>query len=95
MSSAYDTIRRDTLIDIVKNFLDDNEVKLIQLLLSNTTLGIRINKNEAESPQGDTLSGVLFNIYNTRQKSWDTSHFSVFCNELSSPSPPETMLVFW
>ena len=32
--------------------------------------------------------------YNSRQKSWDFG-LSVFCSELSSPSPPETMLVFW
>ena len=43
---------------------------MIQLLLSNTTLDVRINKAETEpfssnmgSPQGDALSGVLFNIY--------------------------------
>jgi len=70
MSSAFDTIRCDTLINIVKNFLDEDEVRMIQLLLSNTTLDIRINKAETEpfnsnmgSPQGDALSGVLFDIY--------------------------------
>jgi len=70
MSSAFDTIRHDTLFNIVKNFLDEDEVRMIQLLLSNTTLDIRINKAEAEpfisnmgSPQGDALSGVLFDIY--------------------------------
>ena len=70
MSSAFDTIRRDTLINIVKNFLDEDEVRMIQLLLSNTTLDIRINKAETKpfnsnmgSRQGDALSGVLFDIY--------------------------------
>ena len=70
MSSAFDTIRRDTLINIVKDFHDEDEVRMIQLLLSNTTLDIRINKAETEpfnsnmgSPQGDALSGVLFDIY--------------------------------
>ena len=70
MSSAFDTIRRDTLINIVKDFLDEDEVRMIQLLLSNTSLDIRINKAETEpfnsnmgSPQGDALSGVLFDIY--------------------------------
>ena len=43
---------------------------MIQLLLSNTTLDIKIYKAETEpfnsnmgSPQGDALSGVLFDIY--------------------------------
>ena len=43
---------------------------MIQLLLNNTTLDVRINNAEAEpfssnmgSPQGDALRGVLFNIY--------------------------------
>ena len=70
MSSAFDAIRRDTLINIVKNFHDEDEVRMIQLLLSNTTLDIRINKVETEpfnsnmgSPQGDALSSVFFDIY--------------------------------
>ena len=70
MSSAFDTIRREQLVDIAKKFLDEDEVRMIQLLLSNTTLDVRINNAETEpfssnmgSPQGDALSGVLFNIY--------------------------------
>eukprot|EP00795_Rhopilema_esculentum_P003525 gene3525-biopygen1 len=70
MSSAFDTIRREQLVDIAKKFLNEDEVRMIQLLLSNTTLDVRINNAETEpfssnmgSPQGDALSGVLFNIY--------------------------------
>ena len=70
MSSAFDTIRREQLIGIVKKFLDEDEVRMIQLLLSNTTLDVRINNAETVpfssnmgSPQGDALSGVLFDIY--------------------------------
>ena len=43
---------------------------MIQLLLSNNMLDIRINKTETKpynsnmgSQQGDSLSGVLFNVY--------------------------------
>ena len=43
---------------------------MIRLLLSNTTLKIKLNNVNAEpfgsnigSPQGDALSGTLFNIY--------------------------------
>ncbi|XP_065062423.1 uncharacterized protein LOC135689200 [Rhopilema esculentum] len=70
MRSAFDTIRREQLVDIAKKFLVEDEVRMIQLLLSNTTLDVRINNAETEpfssnmgSPQGDALSGVLFNIY--------------------------------
>ena len=70
MSSAFDTIRREQLIDILKRFLEEEEVRMIQLLLSKTKLDVRINNAETEpfisnigSPQGDALSGVLFDIY--------------------------------
>ena len=70
MSSAFDTIRREKLIEILKSFLDEDEVRIIRLLSSNTTLGIRMNNVETEpftsnigSPQGDGISGVLFDIY--------------------------------
>ena len=68
MSSAFDTIQCDTLINS-KGFLNEDEVRMIQLLLSNTMLDIRINKAETEpfngnmgSPQGDAISGVSFDI---------------------------------
>ena len=68
MSIAFNTIRREQLIDILKKFKDEDEVRMIQLSLSNTTLDVRINNAETEpfimgSQQGDALSGVLFNIY--------------------------------
>ena len=57
-------------MNIVKDFHDEDEVRMIQLLLSNTSLDIKINKAETEpfnsnmgSPQGIALSGVLFDIY--------------------------------
>ena len=43
MSSAFDTIRREKLIEILKSFLDEDEVRIIRLLLSNTTLDIMNN----------------------------------------------------
>ena len=70
MSSAFDTIRREQLIGIVKKFLDEDEVRMIQLSLSNTTLDVRINNAETVPfssnmglAQGDALSGVLFDIF--------------------------------
>ncbi len=42
MSNAFDTIRHEYLIGIAKKFPDEDEVRMIQLLLSNTTLNVRI-----------------------------------------------------
>ena len=41
MSSAFGTIKRDRLIEILTTFLDDDEIRMIRLLLTNTTLEIR------------------------------------------------------
>lgn len=70
MSSAFDTINRQELLDVLDTFVDEDEVRMIRLLLSDTTLEIKINGAETEpfesnvgSPQGDGISGPLFNIY--------------------------------
>ena len=70
MSSAFDTIIREELINILENILHEGEVRMVRLLLSNTTLEIKISGIETEefvsnigSPQGDGISGILFNIY--------------------------------
>ena len=67
MSSAFDTIIREELINIPENILHEDEVRMVRLLLSNTTLEIRIETEEfvsnIGSPQGDGISGILFNIY--------------------------------
>ena len=70
MSSAFDTIRRKKLIEILQTFLEEDEIRIIQYLLSNTTLEIKMANVETEqfssnigAPQGDALSGTLFTIY--------------------------------
>ena len=70
MSAAFDTIIRARLIEIVKTFLDEDEVRIIRYLLSNTTLKVKINGVDGEpfrsnigSSQGDGLSGKLYTIY--------------------------------
>ena len=73
MSNAFDTIRRSTLIETLQSFLEEDEVRMIRILLSNTTLEIKNNSNNniptqsftsnTGSPQGDGLSGCLFDIY--------------------------------
>ena len=71
MSSAFDTIRRSTLIETLKTFLNEDEVRMIRVLLSNTTLEIKTNNEIPSQPfetnigsmQGDSLSGCLFDVY--------------------------------
>ena len=70
MSSAFDTIYKDQLINIAEEILDEDEVRIIRVLLSDTTLEVKINKAESSpftsnigSPQGDSISGPLFTLY--------------------------------
>ena len=66
MSSAFDTIKREKLIEIINTFLDEDDTRIIRFLLTNTTLEIKMNNVETQtfesnigSPQGDGLSGTL------------------------------------
>ena len=48
ISRTFDRIRHEQPIAIVKKFLDEDEVRMIQFLFSNTTLDVRINNPETE-----------------------------------------------
>ncbi|GMF57083.1 unnamed protein product [Phytophthora fragariaefolia] len=70
LSRAFDTIDRAKLMDVLRSFLDDDEVRLIQLLLADTTLSLRSGSTTLNpftsnlgTPQGGSLSPVLFIIY--------------------------------
>lgn len=71
MSAAFDTIDRNKLLEILENLVADDELRIIRYLLSETTINIKINGNETDrpfnsnigTPQGDSLSPVLFIIY--------------------------------
>ncbi|XP_057292662.1 uncharacterized protein LOC130621394 [Hydractinia symbiolongicarpus] len=70
MSSAFDTIKRDDLLNILGNVINEDELRLIRFLLANTNLEIRMKDVDTTpfpsnigSPQGDGISGCLFNIY--------------------------------
>ena len=71
MSSAFDTIDRKRLLEILETFLEEDEIRLIQFLLSNTHISIKVSGATTElpflanvgTPQGDSLSPVLFIIY--------------------------------
>ena len=70
MSSAFDTIRRTTILDLLKAAgCNEDDIRLVRFLLSNTKLRVRVNGHlsaEFESLlgafQGDCLSGCLFTL---------------------------------
>ena len=70
MTSAFDTIHRKKIIEIAKTILDEDEIRMLHLLLSDTTLEVYVDEATTKpfnsnigSPQGDSISGPLFNIY--------------------------------
>ena len=63
-------LRRDKLLDILQTFLGESEMRIIRLLLADTSLELRLSTGECHAfatsigtPQGDSLSPVLFTIY--------------------------------
>lgn len=71
LSQAFDTINRKKLMEILKGILDEDEYNIISVLLKETTLEIQWNgkcigdyfETNIGTPQGDSLSPVLFIIY--------------------------------
>ena len=69
MSSAFDTIDRAELMSILETIVDEDELRMCRILLSDTTMKMRFDNHEEEtfptnkgSPQGDGISGTFFNI---------------------------------
>ena len=66
MSSAFHTVIRIDLIEILENILPEDEVGMARLLHSNTstkggeTESFQSNKG---SPQGESISRIFFNIF--------------------------------
>ena len=70
MSSAFDTIKRSTILRLLEDAgCAEDDIRLVRLLLSNTKIRVRVNNaTSAEfistngSFQGDSLSGILFTL---------------------------------
>ena len=70
MSRAFDTVKRDTIINILQDAgCSEDDIRLVQYLLSNTCLRVRVNTSLSEefesllgAFQGDSLSGKLFTL---------------------------------
>ncbi|XP_029654833.1 uncharacterized protein LOC115228377 [Octopus sinensis] len=70
MSRACDSIHRDLLMKILQSFLEEDETRMIQVLLTNTELTVRLGMTlsrpfltNVETSQGESLSPLLFLIY--------------------------------
>jgi len=70
LSKAFDTVNRSKLMAVLGTFLNTDEVRIIQMLLTNTNLRTRIGQHIGDvfstttgTPQGDSLSPVLFIVY--------------------------------
>ena len=72
MTAAFDTIIRSEIIKIIEEIGDEDDVRLVRALLSESTLEIHMKDFDGErivfqcnigSPQGDGLSGPLFTLY--------------------------------
>ena len=70
MSSAFDTIRRQTILDLLIDAgCGEDEVRLVRFLLSNIKIKVKVNaelslefETSIGGPQGDSLSGKLFTL---------------------------------
>ena len=67
MSSAFETIDRQTVLNIADQIIDEDESRMISALLCDTTLEIKVNDatsthfiSNIGSSQGDSISGPMF-----------------------------------
>ena len=70
LSRAFDTIRRDKLLEVWQSFLDEPELRVNRFLLAATSLEPRLSTGDRHAfastigtPQGDSLSPVLFTVF--------------------------------
>ena len=70
LSRAFDTIRRDKLLEVLQSFLDEPELRMIRFLLAAMSLEPRLSTGDwhdfastSGTPQDDSLSPVLFTVY--------------------------------
>ena len=102
MSSAFDTIHRNKLIEIIETFMGEDEVRIIRKLLSNTTLEVQVRGAETTkfvsnigSPQGGSESGPLFEIYfeqSLREVREKVENFKEQANIQEPTSLPDEMI---
>jgi len=98
MSSAFDTIKRSVILDLLADAgCCEDDIRLVRYLLANTKLRIKINntislefETSKGSFQGDAASGALFTLYFAGA----LNHYRavVMVIRPNPPYVPETML---
>ena len=71
MTAAFDTIYKNQVLNLIATIENEDELRIIHFLLSNTKINIRIDGatktntfiSNVTTPQGDSLSPVLFIVY--------------------------------
>ena len=69
MSSAFDTMERNKLLEVVSGFMSEDNQRILRMLLSETSVEIQIKgaktayKSNIGGPQGDSYSGPQFTTY--------------------------------
>ncbi len=71
MTAAFDTINRQKLITLLSTIAEDDEIRMVRLLLSRTSIKIKVRgvnnpesfNTNVGSPQGDGISGPLYTLY--------------------------------
>ena len=71
MTAAFDTIYKNQLLNLIATIVNEDELRIIHFLLSNTKINTRIDGatktntfiSNVTTPQGDSLSPVLFIVY--------------------------------
>ena len=73
MSKAFDRVERGRVIQDLKEFLQEDELHLIKILLEDVRLAVRVGKEPGNQfttniriSQGDCLSPILFTLYLSR-----------------------------
>ena len=70
MTSAFDTINRTTILNLLSDAGgSEDDIRLVRFLLSKTKIKVKVNsaisiefESSIGSPQGDSLSGTLFTL---------------------------------
>ena len=71
MNAAFDTVDRSKLVEIIEEFADPDETRMVKALLSETMLELKLPGYEGDpivfqsktgSPQGGSISGPFFNV---------------------------------